>query len=155
MKFHEEPWLDKLVQVAILIFLVVGISATFLSWSGEFSEPRRTEWTERMAVNFSAWKQVQDSSFTSVGGVVTLPFFLNVNGTGQILIINPDPNDTLMASFDDGINWTPILPDFGSWNPNPANYDSIHFKVFATATSDSIIVPYLAWTIYSGDTNAR
>ncbi len=143
------------IKVGVITIGLCAIIATFMSFSSELSEPRRTEWTERMAVNFSAWRQVDDSTFTAIGGVASIPQFLNTNGTGQILIINKDPDDTLMVSFDDSENWTPILPDYGIWNPNPANYDSIHFKVFAFLNSDSLIIPYLAWTIYSGDSGAR
>jgi len=125
--------------LVVVLCLVTLVSLGF--------DPTVEEWTVIRSVNYTHWHVEPDTSV----GVDTTAFFLSNAGSGQILIVNPDVDDTLGISFDNGTNWFKLQPNLSSVGFNPANEDSIHFMVFGITTGDSVIYPVVSWTTLSED----
>ncbi len=137
----------------IVIFAISAVCClAFLGWKTSFYGIAFPISVERF-YNMSKVNIVDDSTFSSrvTAGVViidTTAFPLSFSGTGQIWAVNTDADDTLLISFDNGDNWLEILTNYSSAVFNPANYDSVHFKVHAKAGSDSTITPIILWTSF-------
>ncbi len=137
---------SNITKKGILGLLIIG-GLFLLSLLTMNFDPDVTEWTVVRSVNYTHWNVERDS----IVDADTTAFFLSNAGSGQILLINPDADDTLGISFDNGGNWLLIPPDFSSATFSPANEDSIHFLVFGATAGDTTISPDVAWTTLSED----
>lgn len=138
---------------------VVFLSFIFIAGSYNYFRP--TRWTVEQSVNYSYWVVEPDSMVSrfnadSAGlGYFYKPYALYKYGIGQLLAVNPDDKDTLGISFDRGVNFFKLPPNYSSIGFNPCNYDTIWLECFPESTSDTLLYPIMSWTILTDLVDGR